>query len=189
MIRVVHPGSGCWLSIHPRSQIQGSKRHRIPDPDPQHCKNIIELLGKVHYHNPSKFQYVYIVKNQKPIYVHSSVLVLLTIFVNSRSFIIMRIRLQELMQKIPNLPNFYSKPVFRIRDILRRIQIRIIESDTGIMLFSSVTSKLPKNMFSQVFWLLLSVDTCTLVFKDNKQCCGSGSWIRCLFDPWIRDPE
>jgi hypothetical protein len=27
MIRVVHPGS----------RIQGSKRHRIPDPDPQHC--------------------------------------------------------------------------------------------------------------------------------------------------------
>jgi hypothetical protein len=22
-----------------------------------------------------------------------------------------------------------------------------------------------------------------------KQCCGSGSGIRCLFDPWIRDPE
>ncbi len=30
MIRVVHPGSGCWLSTHPRSRIQGSKRHRIP---------------------------------------------------------------------------------------------------------------------------------------------------------------
>jgi hypothetical protein len=22
----------------------------------------------------------------------------------------------------------------------------------------------------------------------RKQCCGSGSGIRCLFDPWIRDP-
>ncbi len=22
-----------------------------------------------------------------------------------------------------------------------------------------------------------------------SQCCGSGSGIRCLFDPWIRDPE
>ncbi len=22
-----------------------------------------------------------------------------------------------------------------------------------------------------------------------NQCCGSGSGIRCLFDPWIRDPE
>jgi hypothetical protein len=29
MIQVVHPGSG--------SQIQGSKRYRIPNPDPQHC--------------------------------------------------------------------------------------------------------------------------------------------------------
>ncbi len=27
MIRVIHPGS----------RIQGSKRHPIPDPDPQHC--------------------------------------------------------------------------------------------------------------------------------------------------------
>jgi hypothetical protein len=23
----------------------------------------------------------------------------------------------------------------------------------------------------------------------QMQCCGSGSGIRCLFDPWIRDPE
>ncbi len=23
----------------------------------------------------------------------------------------------------------------------------------------------------------------------RKQCCGSGSGIRCLFDPWIRDPD
>ncbi len=29
MIRVVHPGSG--------SRVQGSERHRIPDPDPQPC--------------------------------------------------------------------------------------------------------------------------------------------------------
>ncbi len=25
--------------------------------------------------------------------------------------------------------------------------------------------------------------------RDQMQCCGSGSGIRCLFDPWIRDPE
>jgi hypothetical protein len=24
--------------------------------------------------------------------------------------------------------------------------------------------------------------------KRVNQCCGSGSGIRCLFDPWIRDP-
>jgi hypothetical protein len=30
------PGCGCRLFTHPRSRIQGSKRHRIPDPDPQH---------------------------------------------------------------------------------------------------------------------------------------------------------
>ncbi len=33
---VVHPGSGCRLSTHPGSRIQGSTRHQIPDPDPQH---------------------------------------------------------------------------------------------------------------------------------------------------------
>jgi hypothetical protein len=37
MIWVVHPGSGSWVFTHPRSRIQESKRHRIPDPDPQHC--------------------------------------------------------------------------------------------------------------------------------------------------------
>ncbi len=26
-------------------------------------------------------------------------------------------------------------------------------------------------------------------FETIYQCCGSGSGIRCLFDPWIRDPE
>ncbi len=35
MIRVVHPGSGSLHFTHPGSRIQGSKRHRIPDPDPQ----------------------------------------------------------------------------------------------------------------------------------------------------------
>jgi len=30
------PGYWCWLSTHPGSLIQGSKRRRIPDPDPQH---------------------------------------------------------------------------------------------------------------------------------------------------------
>ncbi len=35
MIRVVHPGSGSVFFTHPGSRIQGSKRHRIPDP--QHC--------------------------------------------------------------------------------------------------------------------------------------------------------
>jgi hypothetical protein len=33
MIRGVHPGSGAFLPLDPGSRIQGSKRHRIPDPD------------------------------------------------------------------------------------------------------------------------------------------------------------
>jgi hypothetical protein len=38
MIWVVHPGSdpGSRFFTHPGSRIQGSKRHRIPDLDPQH---------------------------------------------------------------------------------------------------------------------------------------------------------
>jgi hypothetical protein len=35
MIRVIHPGSGSRILIFYPSRIQGSKRHRIPDP--QHC--------------------------------------------------------------------------------------------------------------------------------------------------------
>ncbi len=30
------PDPGSWFFTHPGSQIQGSKRHRITDPDPQH---------------------------------------------------------------------------------------------------------------------------------------------------------
>ncbi len=39
MIRVVHHGSRIRMLTfsHPGSRIQGSKRHPIPDPDPQHC--------------------------------------------------------------------------------------------------------------------------------------------------------
>jgi hypothetical protein len=41
MIRVVHPGSRIQMLTfygnHPGSRIQWSKRHRIPDPDHQHC--------------------------------------------------------------------------------------------------------------------------------------------------------
>jgi hypothetical protein len=35
MILVVHPGSGLLIFSHPGSMVQGSKRHTIPDPDPQ----------------------------------------------------------------------------------------------------------------------------------------------------------
>ncbi len=39
MIRVVHPGSRIRILTFYLSRIldPGSKRHRIPDPDPQHC--------------------------------------------------------------------------------------------------------------------------------------------------------
>jgi hypothetical protein len=33
-------GCSSWLLTHPGSRIQGSKRHRIPDPDPQHCSYV-----------------------------------------------------------------------------------------------------------------------------------------------------
>jgi hypothetical protein len=35
MIREVHPGSGSYFFTHLGSRIQGSKKHRIADP--QHC--------------------------------------------------------------------------------------------------------------------------------------------------------
>jgi hypothetical protein len=41
MIQVIipdsDPGSGSCFVTHPGSRIQGSNRHRIPDPDPQQC--------------------------------------------------------------------------------------------------------------------------------------------------------
>jgi hypothetical protein len=41
MIRDVHLGSR--ILIFYLSRIPGSKRHRIPDPDPQHCLKLIEV--------------------------------------------------------------------------------------------------------------------------------------------------
>jgi len=35
MIVIVRPGSGSWYFTHPRSRVQGSKRHQIPDRVPQ----------------------------------------------------------------------------------------------------------------------------------------------------------
>jgi hypothetical protein len=34
-------------------------------------------------------------------------------------------------------------------------------------------------------------DNAAAILREEQleQCCGSGSGIRCLFDPWIRDPE
>ncbi len=57
MIRVVHPGSGSRIRIFYSSRIQGSKTHRIPDPDPQHCPKVKELTSKCFaflckYYNP-----------------------------------------------------------------------------------------------------------------------------------------
>ncbi len=47
MIRVVHPGSRIRMLTfsHPRSRIKGSKRHPIPDPDPQHCQQVVNWNG------------------------------------------------------------------------------------------------------------------------------------------------
>ncbi len=42
MIRVAHPGSGYWFFTHPESLIQGSKRHRIPDPE--QCSKLCPVL-------------------------------------------------------------------------------------------------------------------------------------------------
>jgi hypothetical protein len=46
MIQDVHPGSGSRIRIlifYP-SRIFGSKRHRIPDPNPQHWKICCEII-------------------------------------------------------------------------------------------------------------------------------------------------
>jgi hypothetical protein len=52
MILVVHPRSRIRILTFYPSRIQGSKRHRIPDPDPQHClprmmkERILNLLNR-----------------------------------------------------------------------------------------------------------------------------------------------
>jgi hypothetical protein len=49
MIQVVHPGTGSWIFTQTGSRIQGSKRHRIPDPDPKHWQEGKINGGKVPY--------------------------------------------------------------------------------------------------------------------------------------------
>ncbi len=45
MIRDVHLRSRSWFFTHPESRIQRSKRHRIPDPNPQHwCSDSISQM-------------------------------------------------------------------------------------------------------------------------------------------------
>jgi hypothetical protein len=43
---------------HPGSRIQGSKRHRIPDPDPQHFLKLLKHLAtKIHKQTKKIFIY------------------------------------------------------------------------------------------------------------------------------------
>jgi hypothetical protein len=44
--RISDPAYGSCLFTYPGSRIQGSKRHRIPDPDPQNCPSLYILLTK-----------------------------------------------------------------------------------------------------------------------------------------------
>jgi hypothetical protein len=52
MIRVDHPGSGSWTRImyftHPGFRIYRSKRHGIPDPDPQHWVQVPSSPASLH---------------------------------------------------------------------------------------------------------------------------------------------
>jgi len=51
---------------------------------------------------------------------------------------------------------------------------------------SRIWSYKVENYFKGV--MMLDYDAGILIFSP-RQCCGSGSGIRCLLDPWIRDPE
>jgi hypothetical protein len=75
-------------------------------------------------------------------------------------------------------------PLLRICDILVRIQILLFS-------ISTLTFKTPKK-FSLSFSCYKKIIEGTISVADPDP--GSGirdprSGIRCLFDPWIRDPE
>jgi hypothetical protein len=53
--------------------------------------------------------------------------------------------------------------------------------------FSGVASRPSRPVYTCDTTLEDIIRCCTL--RTAYQCCGSGSGIRCLFDPWIRDPE
>ncbi len=75
-----------------------------------------------------------------------------------------------------------------------RIRIRILrkyrygKEVTDLMMLK--TSTLPPKISRHEALLYIPSETCgSKHFYTCRQCCGSGSGIRCLFDPWIRDPE
>ncbi len=111
--RISDPGSGCWLSTHPGSRIQGSKRHRIPAPDPQHCLSLGLHKGRPSYRRslqPSK-------KNIQH-FITWKFCPFFLFFVGhfcppgSGSAIWMRIRIQNLLMRIRiRNPAFQSNPL------------------------------------------------------------------------------
>jgi hypothetical protein len=62
------------------------------------------------------------------------------------------------------------------------------EQSTSKSLLECVKDNDVANLTRQVSAFSCGVRRSQLVSAPSCQCCGSGSWIRCLFDPWIRDP-
>jgi hypothetical protein len=58
------------------------------------------------------------------------------------------------------------------------------EPDVGCFAYVDVNDNVNFDML--VLVLALAFDAAVAV--SCRQCCGSGSGIRCRFDPWIRDP-
>ncbi len=86
---------------------------------------------------------------------------------------------------IPDPWRFYTKPHSRLRTTGLRFRIRIL-------LFSSMAFRMPTKY--KFFWLFLTVDTFTSVFKENKllrnqktvEIMGFLNFFVCWWEVWIR---
>jgi hypothetical protein len=97
------------------------------------------------------------------------------------------LRIQECLSSIPDM-------IFSIPDPgLTRSWIRICIKEFKYLFLTQKTDNKFSKIRSRMFILDPGSGFFSIPDKVSKkhrilQCCGSGSGIRCLFDPWIGDP-
>jgi hypothetical protein len=87
------------------------------------------------------------------------------------------------LKQFLDLPVFYA--FVNLTVLLNRVQNFC---HPGVVLFAkSIRIFYDALYFFDLDFIFISLHICTKDYSRYRQCCGSGSGIRCLFDPWILD--
>jgi hypothetical protein len=153
MIRVVHPGSQIRMLTfsHPGFRIQGSKRHPIPDLDPQHWKKLY-FMYKFICVRPQKAAETLETPLSTPSVTANGTVLHLAVSKSRDVSKAARVvsadkeaHVHEEGNPWPYMTDFYKfitrKAVFRIRDVMMRIRTGTNRLRGRIRLFSSVAFK------------------------------------------------